>query len=104
MQGSSLNAGNFAAARRIVADRTLRPLWRNMAGSLETIIPPPTGTRLWYDDRDIPFLAEDIKDKAEVQSRQMLSIESGIRGGFKPDTIVDAITSGDLRQIGRASG
>ena len=36
MQGSSLNAGNFNSARRLVADKTMRPLWRNIAGSLES--------------------------------------------------------------------
>ena len=34
LQGSSLNSGNFTAARRLVADRTLRPLWRNLSGNL----------------------------------------------------------------------
>src|ERR1044072_9282454 len=46
LQGSSLNAGNFGAPRRLVADATMRPLWRNEAGSLEVLIPPPADARV----------------------------------------------------------
>jgi hypothetical protein len=99
LQGSSLNAGNFGAARRLVADKTLRPYWGSFAGSLETIIPPVSGSRLWYDERHIPFLAEDVKDAAEIIGRNMLSIEAGVRAGFNPETIVDAVVSGDLRRL-----
>jgi hypothetical protein len=99
LQGSALNDGNLRAVIRISGNKTLRPLWRNMAGSLQRIVPPATGSRLWYDDRDIPFLAEDIKDQAEVLNRNMLSIESGIRGGWTPESIKDAVTSGDLRRL-----
>src|SRR6266508_2616137 len=41
LAGSSLNAGNFQAAARITADKTLRPLWRNVSGALENIVPAP---------------------------------------------------------------
>jgi phage portal protein BeeE len=99
LQGSSLNAGNFGAARRRLADGTMRPLWRNAAGSLQVLVKPPPGHRLWYDDRDIPFLSEDARDAAEIMSRKMLTIESGIRGGFVPESIVDAVASGDLRRL-----
>lgn len=87
---------NYAQARRRFADGTMRPLWRDFAHSLQSIIDVPDGAELWYDDRDIPFLREDQKDEAEIQSRRMLTIESGIRGGFKPETVVAAVVAGDL--------
>jgi hypothetical protein len=96
LQGSSLNAGNFGAARRLVADGTMRPLWRNAAGSLEVLVPPPGGGRLWYDDRDIAFLREDAADQASITKENMLTIESGVRGGFKPESVVAAVMAGDL--------
>lgn len=99
LQGSSLNAGNFDAAARITANKTLRPMWRNMAGSLETIVPPPPGSRLWYDDRDIPFLAEDIKVAAEVLNLNAQTIRTLWDGGAIPSTVIDAVTSGDLKRI-----
>lgn len=96
MQGSSLNAGNYTAAKRRFADGTMRPLWRNAAGSLEVLLSPPANSRLWYDGRDIAFLREDEKDAAAILKEQMLAIESGVRGGFTPDTVVSAVVSGDL--------
>lgn len=41
LQGSSLNAGNFNAAARLVANTTIRPLWRNVCSSLQTLVTPP---------------------------------------------------------------
>lgn len=99
LQGSSLNSGNFTAARRLTADKTLRPLWRNLAGSLETIVPAPEGSRLWYDDRDIPFLADDVKDAAEVQAQQSSAIRQLVDAGFEPATVIEAIVSGDLSRL-----
>jgi phage portal protein BeeE len=90
---------NYSQARRRFADGTMRPLWRNMAGSLETIIPARKGSRLWYDDRDIQFLAEDQKDLAEVQQFQAASIRSLIDGGFKADAVVEAVMANDLSRL-----
>ena len=64
LQASTL--ANYAQARRWCADRTMRPLWRNFVGSMATLVPPPPGARLWYDDRDIPFLKDDESDMANV--------------------------------------
>jgi hypothetical protein len=94
LQGSALNAGNFAAAARLVGNATLRPLWRNMAGSLQTIVPPLAGTRLWYDDRDVPFLREDIKDRAAVTQQEAATIQVLINTGFKPPSVIDAVSAG----------
>ena len=102
LQGSSLNAGNFGAARRLHADKMLRPAWRNFAGSLETIVPPLPGSRLWYDERDVPFLREDIKDAADVLSIEATAMRTLGDGGWEHDAVVDAVTSGDLRRLAGA--
>lgn len=99
MAGSSLNAGNFNASKRRFADVGARPLWRKMAASLSKFTEPPSGTRLWYDDRDIPFLQDDAKDAAAIRKEDALTIESLIRGGFDPDSAVAAVTGGDFRQL-----
>lgn len=99
LQGASLNAGNFGAARRLVADRTLRPLWRNAAGSLEVLVPPPSGTRLWYDARDVAFLREDARDAADIAQVQALTIASLVREGFTPDSAKAAVMAGDMSQL-----
>jgi len=99
LQGSSLNAGNFPSAKRLTADKTLRPLWRNLAGSLQVIVPPPPGSRLWYDDRDIPFLREDVKDAVDALFVQAQAMRQLGDGGWEHDAVVDAVTSGDLRRL-----
>jgi len=90
---------NYGQARRRFADGTMRPLWRNIAGSLSSIIDIPPAAELWYDDRDIPFLQEDVKDAAEVIKIQMSAIREGTDGGYEPSSVVDAVTSGDLKRL-----
>lgn len=99
MQGSALNAGNFGAARRRFADGTIRPLWRMACESLAPLIDVPEGYELWYDDRDIPFLREDMLDRAEIFRTQTIAIEAAIRGGFEPDAVVRAAISYDVRAL-----
>jgi hypothetical protein len=95
--GSAIGStSDYAPARRRFADGTIRPLWRNFFGSLETIVPPPPGSQLWYDDSDVPFLREDLKDSAEIDQVQAQTIVALIRDGFEPDVAVKAVTSGDL--------
>lgn len=96
LQGSSLNAGNYSAARRQFADGTMAHLWRNAAGSLERIVEVPGGSQLWYDARDIPFLREDVGDQATILAAQATAIRTLVDGGFDPDAAVDAVVSNDL--------
>ena len=96
LQGSALNAGNFSAARRLFAETTLASLWRNAAGSLEMLCPPPdTASRLWFDRRDVPFLRDDEKDLAQVQSAQAVAIRQLVEAGYEPDSVVAAILAND---------
>lgn len=105
LQGSSLNAGNYAMARRRFADLTMRPLWRNAASSLESIVDVPEGARLWYDDRDIPFLQEDVKDAADIMSVNAAAIRTLSDAGAKWDAVIDAVIAGDLARLkGQHSG
>lgn len=106
MQGSSLNAGNFNAAKRATAQITMRPLWRNAAGSVEMLVPPPeSGARLWYDDRDVEFLREDEKDAAEIRRMDATTLETLSRAGADWDAAVDYVTSGEPTRLrGQHSG
>lgn len=105
LQGSALNAGNFNAAKRRFTDGTMRPLWRSASAALEAVVPPPPGSRLWYDTRDVAFLQEDQKDEAEIQARHAETIRRLVDAGFSPDAVVQAVTSGDLRSLsGKHSG
>lgn len=99
MAGSSLNAGNYAAARRSTVDTVFRPLWRDLCGSYETIMPPPAMAELWVDLRDVAFLREDQKDAAQIEQIKAQSIRQLIDGGFDPASVVAAVTSGDMRLL-----
>jgi hypothetical protein len=96
---ASATYSNYGMARRKYADATLRPLWRDAAAALQNITRTPAGSRLWYDDSDIPFLQEDVEDQARINYQKMLTIESGIRGGWSPDSVRDAVIAGDYRLL-----
>lgn len=100
LAGSSLNAGNYGAARRRFADGTIRPLWRAACGSLQNLVPPPDGgARLWYDDRDVSFLQEDVDDAAATRQKDAQTMRTLVDGGFDPQSVVTAVTTGDMSQL-----
>jgi phage portal protein BeeE len=91
----SATFSNYGFAMRFLADMTARPLWRSLCGALSNIITIPNGARLWIDDRDIAALRGDQTDAAEIQNKQASSMQILINSGFEPDTVIDAVTSGD---------
>jgi hypothetical protein len=101
LQGSGLSADTYTPSMRRFADQTMRPKWRNVCGSLEAIVSKPAGGAclLWYDDRDVPALKDDIKDAAEVLGLQSTAIATLTRDGYAAASVVDAVTSGDLRRL-----
>lgn len=111
LAGSSLNAGNYASARRRMADGTMHPLWANAVSSLGPLIATPTALgaswgqyqagflRLWYDTRDVPFLRDDTKDEAAIGQIKAISIRQYIDAGFTPESAVAAVDTGDLSRL-----
>ena len=97
LQASTL--ANYSQARRWCADRTMRPLWRNFVGSMATLVPPPPGARLWYDDRDIPFLKEDESDAANVMLTKATAMRLLTDAGYTPDSIVQAVENNDFTKL-----
>lgn len=95
MQGSALNAGNFQAAKDSFGDGTIRPLWRSLCAVYAQLVGEPPGSRLWFDDRDVAFLLGDRKQLAEIQRTESATIESMIRAGFMPDSIIAAVLAQD---------
>lgn len=95
LAGSSLNEGNFKAARRRFADGTLRPLWRSAAGALAPLVSVPADAELWYDERDIAFLREDRRDQAEIQGLESRTLRTLLDAGYTPDSAKAALLAGD---------
>ena len=96
LQGSSLNSGNFGQAIRLTAGATWHPLWKEVCGVLEDILPPPSGSRLWYDPSDIPLLREEAKDRAETLLKKGQLMRNLADGGWDPDEVTAAVESEDL--------
>jgi phage portal protein BeeE len=106
--GSSLNVGNYNAAKRVTVDVTFRPLWRNVCGSLQAILKSPAGgqTRLWTDTADIAFLRDDESDLAAIHAKEAQTIRTLVDGGWEPESAKAAVIAGDwglLRHTGLTS-
>jgi hypothetical protein len=86
---------NYSQARRRFADGTMRPLWRNLCGSLERILNVPAGAELWYDDRDIPALKEDIQDKAQERRENAIAANNFVSAGYTRESIILYLDSDD---------
>lgn len=96
MQGSSLNAGNYAASRRRFGDVTMRHLWQEACGALNQLVVAPRGAELWYLESDIPFLQEDAKDAADIQQIMASTIANLVKEGFTAESAKDAVISQDM--------
>jgi hypothetical protein len=90
---------NYSQARRRFADGTMRPLWRNACGSLQTILNAPGGAELTIDDSDIAFLQDDMKDRAEILKTNAGAVGQLVRDGFTPESAITAVVSGDLAKL-----
>lgn len=105
LAGSSLNAGNFSAARRLFVDTTIRDLWSKATPALASLIKTPSDAKLEVVDRDIPFLREDAKDDAEIRGLDARALRQLVDAGFHPDAAVQYIRTGDLSLLtGQHSG
>lgn len=95
LSGSTLNSGNFQQSRRMLSD-VMRSLWREASGALATIIKVPTGAELWYDERGISFLKDDLADIAKVQQAQASAMSSAVQSGMDPQSIIAWLASDDI--------
>jgi phage portal protein BeeE len=102
MKGSTLNTANYAATRRRFSDMTIRPAWRIMCGALEVVAPPGPGRQLWYDDRDIPFLAADLQDQAVVMTAEGNMIVQLTNAGYDTESVKSAVIDRDWSQLGHS--
>lgn len=99
LQGSSLNEGNYKAARNNFADATMRPLWRSLCAAYSVLVEEFDDSRLWYDDRDVEFLRQDQKEMAEVIAQNASTISKLVMQGYTPESVTEAIVKEDLRLL-----
>jgi phage portal protein BeeE len=96
LAGSSLNAGNFAQARRNFADTWVYPVLQNVAASLAPIVNVPPDAELWFDTADMPILREDAKDAADIEQIKAATINQYVREGWTPESAVAAVRGQDV--------
>lgn len=96
LQGSSLNAGNWGAARRMFADSWIFPSLQDLASSLAPLVSVPPDAELWFDPTDMPILREDAKDAAEIKQIEANTITTLVKDGFSPESSVAAVTGQDM--------
>jgi hypothetical protein len=94
MQGSSLNAGNYTATRRLFADAKIRPLLGSLCDAFSAIVPPPAGCRLTYADDGVSFFQEDVADEANIRQTTAATVRSLIEAGYHPDAAVAYASTG----------
>ncbi|HZN76015.1 MAG TPA: phage portal protein [Micromonosporaceae bacterium] len=99
LSGSSLNAGNFAMARRMFADTWVYPNLQDLAASLAPIVKVPNDAELWFDTADMPILREDAKDAAEIENVKATTITMYVREGFTPESAVAAVDGQDIKLL-----
>lgn len=90
---------DFDHGMRRFADLTMRPLWRKAAAALQSILVNPGGAELWYDDRDIPALKDDIVKRAEVWTKNAAAAKLLIDAGYVPDSVTGAIDADDWARL-----
>lgn len=91
LAGSSLNAGNFTAARRTFADTWVYPSLQDVSSALAVLVDVPSDAELWFDTADIPLLREDAKDAAEIEQTKATTIRALVDGGFEPVSVIAAV-------------
>ena len=96
LAGSSLNAGNFGAARRLWADTWIYPTLADLAACLSPMVRVPPDAELWTTTADMPILREDAKDAAEIESTKASTIVALAMGGFTRESAIAAVMAQDM--------
>lgn len=96
LAGSSLNAGNFGAARRVWADSWIYPTLQDAAAALAPLVKVPADAELWPLTTDMPILREDAKDQAEITQMEAATIGGLVKDGFTRESAQAAVIARDM--------
>jgi phage portal protein BeeE len=99
LSGSSLNEGNFAAARRLWADSWIYPTLQDVAAALAPLIKVPADAELWTTTADMPILREDAKDAATIEDLKAKTITKYVIEGFTPESAIAAVDGQDVKLL-----
>lgn len=91
--------GEYRTAIEAFVDMTMRDLWKSVCAILSNLVQVPGGSQLWYDTTDVSALQPSEQDKAGVMSINAASANQLIMAGFEPDSVVAALSSGDMTKL-----
>lgn len=92
----SATYSNYGMAKEHFRDTTVYDLLQGLCSSLETIVPPASDARLWFDLRDIPFFRDDARKEAEIVGEQARAIRTFTDAGYTPESAVAAVQANDM--------
>jgi hypothetical protein len=90
---------NTKESNRAFADIKGRFLWLALVDALRPVIDAPAGAELWYDVSGVSALQSDAKDDADILAVLSQAMRTLVDGGFDPQSVVSAVTVGDLAQV-----
>lgn len=90
---------NSKESNRALADRKIRYLWLRAVEAFRPLFPAPSGAELWYDATSVAALQSDAIDDASVMVQQANTMRTLVDGGFVPDSVIQAVTTGDLDKL-----
>jgi len=100
LSGSSLNAGNYSAARRMLADGWFTPTVDGLCAALEPLVSVPSdGSELGFDPSRCLFLQEDQLDAAQITQTNSIAMRQLVEAGFEPVSVIAAVTTGDMTKL-----
>jgi len=99
LEGSSLNTGNYGAARRVWSDGWFSATADSLSETLTPLVDTPSDAELVHDPTRVMFLQEDRKDEADIQKANADTINTLVSAGFAPESARDAVRSGDLSKL-----
>lgn len=87
---------NYEQAMRRFSDLTMRPLWRSACAALSQILPPPAGSRLWFDVAGIAALRQGELERSQTFQVKANTVGYLIQNGYDPASVQSAVEAGDL--------
>ena len=94
-----VNYSNTKEGNRSISDRKLRYLWMKAVEAFRPVVERPQGFELWYDVTGVAALQADAIDEATVQAQQAQTMRTLVDGGFVPEAVMAAVTSGDWSKL-----
>ena len=90
---------NSKESNRALADGKVRYLWSAAAEAFARAITVPAGSELYVETASIAALQADALDDAQVLAQQAMTMRTLVDGGFVPDSVIAAVTSGDMSRL-----